>query len=689
MGGRSLAGLITLVDKTSSKTYEPLDLPAWAADHHPFILACWHGQFMMLATLNRGIGIDIAAMVARHGDADLIGEAMRQFDVTLVRGAGAGHRKKDRGGSFALRACTRALADGKTVVMTADVPPGPARTAGQGIIQMARMSGRPIIPIAPATSRFKSLRTWSRLTLNMPFSKLAFVAGEPINVPRDADTATLEILRAKLENELNAATVRAYELVGRDAARITPNHARPSGANVPAPSAGLRAYQAATQGLRFAAPLILRQRQRRGKEDPARRSERLGTASTLRPPGPLIWLHAASVGETNAVTPIIKGLRSRRPDLNVLLTTGTTTSAKVATERLSNDAIHQYVPIDVPKYARRFLDHWNPDLAVLTESEIWPNLILETKARQVPIALVNGRMSAKSFARWKNRLNTAEALFGRIDTALCQDDLMAYRFGELGVRNAIKTGNLKYDAAPPPVDLESYARLSAAIEGRPRWLAASTHAPEEEAIGVAHRRLAQTTENLLTIIVPRHPSRGLQIAETVKMQGLKVALRSDIAAPDPSTDIYIADTIGELGTFFALSPVAFIGGSLNDTGGHNPIEAVKHDCAVITGPNVKNFEVAYQQLLSNAAAISVKTPDALAAAVSDLITSEAARLELIARATSTIAAQAGALNITLDELLRLMEADTGSNTGKEYQDTNTSPGPTSKPNKPADLERAS
>ncbi|MEL7047392.1 MAG: glycosyltransferase N-terminal domain-containing protein [Pseudomonadota bacterium] len=660
LGGRAIARMITLVDKTSSRTYEPADLPTWAAAHHPFILACWHGQFMMLSTLNRGIGIDIAAMVARHGDAELIGEAMRQFDVTLVRGAGAGHRKKDRGGSYALRACTRELQDGKTVVMTADVPPGPARRAGLGIIQLARMSGRPIIPIAPATSRFKSLRTWSRLTFNLPFSKLAFVAGDPIHVPRNADAEALETARQLLEDRLTTATNRAYELAGRDAARITPNHALPAEAQQPAVSTTLKTYRAAAQALRFAAPAVLKRRERRGKEDPGRRGERLGQPSEPRKEGCYIWLHAASVGETNAITPIITGIKARRPDLNILLTTGTTTSAEIAEQRLSGVATHQYVPIDVPNYARSFLNHWKPELAVLTESEIWPNIILETKARDIPIALVNGRLSARSFSRWKSRLKTAEALFGRLDTVLCQDKIMAYRFGELGCRNVLQTGNLKYDADPPPIDGHALNELQAAIGETPVWLAASTHDPEEYEIGQAHRLMAPRLSGLLTIIIPRHPARGVRISEHLKMQGLKVAQRSDGALPDSSTDIYLADTLGELGTFYALAPVAFIGGSLSETGGHNPIEAIKHDCAVITGPNIKNFGETYAKLKAGLAAVEVRSTDEIADITQQLLTDSAKRQEQLIRAKNIVESESGGLEQALSELLLLLEPHSNS-----------------------------
>lgn len=654
-GGRAIAGLIKLVENTSTKTFDPPDLPTAVSKHHPFILACWHGQFMLLCTLNRGIGIDIAAMVARHGDADLIGEAMRQFDVELVRGAGAGHRKKDRGGSYALRACVRALnQDKRTVVMTADVPPGPARRAGDGIIQLARFSGRPIIPIAAASSRYTSLKTWSRLTVNLPFSKLAFVAGDPIFVDRAASPDDIERHRRTLEARLSDATFRAYANAGSDAARITPNHALPKSAPLPRPSLTLKTYRTAANALKFAVPTILKRREQRGKEDPARRGERYGQPSLPRPDGRLVWFHAASVGETNTIAPIAYALKERRPDLNLLLTTGTTTSAAIAEKKLVGVVMHQYVPVDIPSYARAFLKHWQPDLAVLTESEIWPNLIIETKAQDIPIALVNGRMSSRSFSRWKSRISTAEPLFGRIDTVMAQNAVMAYRFRELGTRHVILSGNLKYDAPAPAVDPATLEMLKGAMGDRPTWLAASTHDPEETYIAKAHRQLAGDWPNLLTIIVPRHPQRGVEIGEGMKNQGLRIALRSNGDDITPTTDIYIADTLGELGTFYAAVDLAFIGGSLSDRGGQNPIEAIRHDCSVISGRGVRNFEETYNDLETAKGTVFVKSPNDLPAAIGSLLRDSTARNTLKRNALEAVNARSGARDITVTELLRLL-----------------------------------
>ena len=220
--GSALAGMIALVRRTSRTVYEPPDALARLAADHPLIVATWHGQFMMTSGFRPTPETKVAAMVARHGDAELIGAAMAKLGVELIRGAGAGGRRKDRGGAFALRQSVRDLKDGYSVVMTADVPPGPARRAGIGIVMMARLSGRPIVPCAAATSRFRSLNTWSRMTINLPGSKMAYVTGDPIWVPPDAGEAELEFARVQLERGLNAATARAYAMVGADVKRATP-----------------------------------------------------------------------------------------------------------------------------------------------------------------------------------------------------------------------------------------------------------------------------------------------------------------------------------------------------------------------------------------------------------------------------------------------------------------------------------
>ncbi len=655
MAGRSLARFIKLVYRTATVVTDPPNALEVLAAGHPLILASWHGGFMMLPFL-RPAGVPVKVVVARHGDGEIVGAAMGQFGVELIRGSGAGARKKDTGGAHVLRDAVRALKGGASLVTTADVPPGPARRAGPGIIAMARLSGRPIVPAAAATSRYKAFDTWSRMTVNLPFSKLAYAVGRPIFVPPDADEATLEARRQELEAALNAVIARAYELAGADPARATPPSETP-GSPPAEPRMLLKSYRLGTNLLRPAMPLLLAMRERQGKEDGRRRAERYGEASAARPEGPLVWFHAASIGETNAILPVMDRLAAARPLANFLLTTGTITSASLAGRRLGQRAIHQYAPLDTPKYARAFLDHWRPDLAVFAESEIWPNLILETSARGIPLALANGRISSRSFSRWRRHLGMSRPLFNRFDVVLAQSEPLARRFGQIGARNVVMAGNLKIDAPAPEANEKELARLREALGGRPVMTAASTHEGEERIVAEAHRRLAREIEGLCTIVAPRHPERGTGVAEALKGLGLSVCQRSLGALPNARTDIYIADTVGELGTLYALSPVAFIGGSLVEKGGQNPIEAIRHGCAVMTGPHWTNFQDCYRALLRHHGAVEVRSAEELAATAARLLRDEAELARMREGAEAALASLSGALDRTVAALLAYLPED--------------------------------
>ena len=653
IAGGGIARYIGLVYGTSTPPpFFDMAQAIWR-DNHPCIIAFWHGQFLLIpATHQRDLPTQV--MVARHADAEILGAALRHFDMDLIRGAGAGRRKGDRGGMNAFRAAVRALEDGASVGMTADVPPGPARRAGIGIITLAKVSGRPILPIAIASSRYKAFNTWSRLTLNLPFSRLGAWMSHPIVVPRDATPEEMEHLRRQLEEDLNDATTRAYRIAGADIARALPGHMLSTLGHDVAPGAKLRAYRGLTRLLRPVAPLLLAARARRGKEDPSRRGERYGTASLPRTQGPLVWLHAASVGETNTILPLMAALAEARPRLNLLLTTGTVTSAKLAAARLGARAVHQYVPLDSPDYMRRFLDHWRPDLAILAESEIWPNMILETAARGVPLTLVNARMSKTSFRRWRANPGVARPLFSRFRHVLAQNAEFAERFSILGAGDARAIGNLKVDVPPLPVDTPRLVELERAIHGRPLWLAASTHEGEDEIVIAAHRRIGGRLPGALAVIAPRHPARGPAIAGLARAAGLQVRLRSAGELPDDATDIYVADTIGELGTLYRLAPLALIGGSLIAHGGHNPIEAIRLDCAVLTGPHWFNFTDTFEELARGRAVETVATAEQLAGAVERLLADQGQIEAMRRRATSACATLAGALPRTLSLMLDLV-----------------------------------
>jgi len=420
----------------------------------------------------------------------------------------------------------------------------------------------------------------------------------------------------------------------------------------------LQAYRVLTSLLRPIAGLVLDHRSRRGKEDPARRNERYGIAGKTRPAGTLLWIHAASVGEMNAVLPLISGLRGAGQGVTVLLTTGTKTSAELAASRMPSGVLHQFVPLDAASYVRRFLAHWRPDVAVFVESEIWPNLLIETKRSGATMVLVNARLSDASFARWQRQRESARALFQLFDVVLAQNDVHAARYRALGSPHVDACGNLKVDAPPLPVDAARLAELREALADRPLWLAASTHPGEDEIVIAAHQTIRDRHAHACTIIAPRHPERGRAIRIAAAAAGLKVCLRSAGERPDSSTDIYIADTIGELGTLFALCPVTFVGGSMIAKGGQNPIEPLRHGSAVISGTHVSNFADIFEVLRKRGVVTFVNNEAELAAAVQSLLADASALAGRAVQAGEAIATLSGALAFTTDRLASLLsEAD--------------------------------
>ena len=669
IGSGALARYIRFVHKSARIVCDPPDAIERFAAHHPMIFALWHGQFLMLPVLNPA-SVKVRIMVARHGDADLLGDLLTRFDMGLIRGAGAGSRKRDRGGARALLAARTALDEGFSVGMTADVPPGPARRAGLGIVTLAKVSGKPIIPVAVASSRYRSLDTWSRMTINLPYSKLAVVVGQPIRVADDADEATLEAARLAVEQSMNEATRRAYALCGANAARATPPNADPS-APPAEPGNRLKLYRGLMRAAELLAPSILSWRERRGKEDATRRDERLGITTKARPAGQLAWVHAASVGETNAILPLIDELRKNRPALRFLVTTGTTTSAAHAASRLDQRDVHQYIPLDSPRFVARFLDHWKPDIAVFTESEIWPNLILATADRGIPLVLVNARMSPRSYKRWMKQRAISRPLFNRFAVVLTQTEKLSRWFADLGARRSTPSGNLKVDAPPLPVDAHALEALQSALGSRPRMVVACTHSGEDEIAAQAHRLIAETWPDFCTIIAPRHPDRGPVIAELLRAKGFTVSLRSASQLPDTKTQIYIADTIGELGTLYQLSPVAFLGKSLGvgpgSHGGQNPIEAIRLGAAVMSGPHVGNFQEVYQALFKHGGAISVTSAETMAAAAMTLLNDPIALAALKAGGKTALERLSGALPITVAALLKLLPAGPASNSESDVE----------------------
>jgi 3-deoxy-D-manno-octulosonic-acid transferase len=356
----------------------------------------------------------------------------------------------------------------------------------------------------------------------------------------------------------------------------------------------LRIYRAATGVFASFAWAFILFRRSRGREDPKRWTERRGYASAERARGPLVWLHGASVGEIVSALPIAHKLAAR--GINTLITSGTVTSASVVANRLPAGSIHQYIPVDTPQHMARFLQRWRPTLAVMVESELWPAMITEVARRRIPLILVNGRMSDRSFRRWKRLPRAIGALLQRFDLLLVQTRADAERFSALGADRVIVSGNLKFDATPPVVDAAVTNSLRRAVINRRLFVAASTHVGEDAVVLDAHARMRGVVPGLITVIAPRHPERGAAIVAESVARGFRTAQRSAGQEPDADTEVYVADTIGELGVFYRLARVALVGGSLVPHGGQNPIEPAKLGCAILHGPHTRNFAEVYAAL---------------------------------------------------------------------------------------------
>lgn len=361
--------------------------------------------------------------------------------------------------------------------------------------------------------------------------------------------------------------------------------------------------------IRILYPLVIsryiKKRIQNGKEDAKRFNERMGRPTMKRPEGKLIWLHGASVGESVSMLPLINKLLEQYPDAHVMVTTGTVTSADVMGKRLPERAFHQFVPIDNPKFVTRFIRHWQPDLALWFESDLWPALLSGIKRKNIPLILVNGRISNKSFKRWQQFDFISKELLGCFTFCLGQTEEDAYRLRVLGAKDSMCLGNLKYAGINPPVDENKKNEIQSQIGSRPLWVVSSTHNDEELKIGKFLKRVNEQVSDLITIIAPRHPTRGTEIQEQLNGLGLKTALRSKGEKISKDTEVYIADTIGEVGIWYDMAPIVFIGGSLIPHGGQNFMEPSRFRDAVIVGPHMHNFTDAMNRAKKADAVIQV------------------------------------------------------------------------------------
>jgi 3-deoxy-D-manno-octulosonic-acid transferase len=346
--------------------------------------------------------------------------------------------------------------------------------------------------------------------------------------------------------------------------------------------------------------------------------------------------------------------RITRTGATALVTTGTLTSAAMLAQRLPPHALHQYAPLDSPLFVRRFLEHWRPDAALVAESELWPNMIVELKRSGASLAMVNGRISERSLLRWRKAPRFIAALMKDFDLCLARSESDGERLVALGAPRVLVVGDVKFDAPTLPADRHELAELAGLTSGRQIWIAASTHEGEEMIAAAAHRRLREVFPDALTLIAPRHPDRGEAVLRQLEAQGLVCALRSRGDAIGSGTAVYVCDTIGELGLFYRLAGVVFVGKSFVGGGGQNPIEPARLACAILHGPLVANFADAYAALDDASGALALARPDDLGDALIALFV-DAARLRAMARAAAdTVERRAGAVDRSMRALTALL-----------------------------------
>ena len=552
------------------------------------VVAFWHEMLPLSPALwwwaePHNPGIRLRVLISRNQDGRLIADVVAPWRIWSIAGS-SDSRGKNKGGANALRQMRRSLRHGCHVAITPDGPQGPRRKVQQGVLALARLAGAPVVPVG-AVCRSINLKTWDRMALPLPFGRGVLACGDPLfleSLPDEADPA--HVLEQALDRTMESA----------EFLRTMPENAGyPSKVLAPLELTPSRVWSVAGRILTPCLPLFLRWRLARGKELPERVREKMGHASRSRPDGALVWFHAASVGEVISLLPLVQKCLALRADMHVLLTTGTVTAAHTVSQRLADArVIHQFMPLDVPRWGRRFLRHWQPQAVVFTESELWPTMIGLCHARNIAVALVNGRMSDRSFKRWQRMPGVARAMLERFAWICPRSPEDAGRLSALGASSVLPSGDLKRAAAPLPVDQAELERLRASLGARPVWLAASTHAGEEQTIIDVARILSRDIPDLLTIIVPRHPERGADIAA---MAG--GAPRRQLGQlPQAQDQIWVADTLGELGLFFRLASCVFMGNSLPGCkgGGHNPYEPARLGCAIATGPLTGNFTEAYQ-----------------------------------------------------------------------------------------------
>jgi len=383
-------------------------------------------------------------------------------------------------------------------------------------------------------------------------------------------------------------------------------------------------YKLLTYLLRPFLNIYLIFRKLKKKEHPSRYKEKLSNITTDRSKGFLIWFHVASVGEGLSILPLVRKFEKDEKIQKILITSITLSSSEVLKKKLSKNIkiIHQFLPFDVPKFVNKFLNHWSPNLAIFIDSEIWPNLIFEIKKRKIPLLLVNGRITKKSFKKWNLLNKFSKKVFEKFDLCISSNKDTENYLKILGAKNIKNFGNLKFSITRENVDEKLETSVLDKISNRKIWCAASTHSTEEYFCAQTHLILKSTYKDILTIVIPRHINRVKKIEKELLKLKLNVIFYSNLNKLNSETDILLVDVYGETSKFFNISKSVFLGGSLIKHGGQNPIEPSRHGSKIFHGPHINNFTEIYQYLKSLDATQNINTSDELASAIIKEFTSK-------------------------------------------------------------------
>lgn len=530
------------------------------------VVAFWHRSLTLspalwfwARTLEPRLALRV--LISRNPDGMLIADVVRPWGIIGIHGSSS-KKGKNKGGAAVLRTALKELESGSLVGITPDGPRGPAEQVQPGAVALSRLARCAVVPVGMASTSLR-LPSWDGLAFPLPFGRGALIMGEPLFQP-DATT---------LQSALNDVSRRAESVVRHRQSNLAD-----------------RLWRVAGTVLAPALTVMLRIRLHRGRELPGRLRERMGLGSGRRPTGQLLWIHAASVGETLCALPLADALVNARPEMRILFTTATVTGSEIVARHplYGQRIIHRFIPHDVPRWLRRFLNLWQPEGAIFVESELWPGIIAACSRRDIPVMLVNGRLSDRSARRWDRLPGPAQRMMKRLTWVAARGPEDAARFRRLGASPVYEDGDLKQDAPPLPYDESEYARLKTLIGKRPVFVAASTHPGEEERVLEAAENARSLQPDLLTILVPRHPARGAELATRFDLP--RRSLDQD---PTPQTAVWLADTLGELGLFYRLADRCFLGNSLaGKGGGHNPFEPLRLGVPTATGTRMENWREA-------------------------------------------------------------------------------------------------